>query len=152
MNDSLITFTGWVGSKVEVAEVLEDVHVASFRVGSTPRRVRDGKWEDGETLWYAVKAWRRLATNLGESLRVGDPVVVCGRLEAESWTGQDGQTVTRYVVVANSVGHDLSRGTSTFVRPARPEEAKSAWDVPSRPDASDDSGVPVVQPVAEAVA
>ena len=137
MNDNLITFTGWVGSPVEVAEVREGVHVASFRVGSTPRRPRDGKWEDGETVWYGVKAWRRLAENVGASLRVGDPVVVIGRFEAESWTTQEGNPVTRHVVVASSVGHDLARGRSAFVKPAPVAAVPSTttsddhWAVPS---------------------
>lgn len=140
MNDNLITFTGWVGSQIEVAEVLEGVHVASFRVGSTPRRLRDGRWEDGETVWYAVKAWRRLAENVGASLRIGDPVIVSGRLEAESWTAQDGSTVTRYVVRANAVGHDLARGRSAFVKPAvaapasTPVSDDATWAVPSADD------------------
>ena len=132
MNDNLITFTGWVGSPVEVTEVLEGVHVASFRVGSTPRIRRNGTWEDGETIWYAVKAWRRLAENLGASLRTGDPVLVQGRLEAESWTAQDGSPVTRYVVVASSVGHDLARGRSAFVKPAPAVPAQTA--APTRDD------------------
>lgn len=130
MNDNVITFTGWVGSKVEVTEVLEGVQVASFRVGSTPRRFRDGSWEDGETVWYAVKAWRRLAQHVGDSVRTGDPVIVSGRLEAESWTAQDGSPVTRYVVVAACVGHDLAKGTSTFSRPPQQRPVTSQWDVP----------------------
>lgn len=118
MNDSLITFTGWVGSQVELTHVGEGdgVPVATFRVGSTPRRLRDGRWENGETIWYAVKAWRSLATHLAASVRSGEPVLVTGRFVAESWQKEDGTPVTRHVVVAQSVGHDLTRGTSTFTR------------------------------------
>ncbi|MFC6153554.1 single-stranded DNA-binding protein [Nocardioides yefusunii] len=119
MNEDRITFSGNVGSRVELGAVGEGVAVASFRVGSTPRRLRDGRWEDGETAWYTVKAWRQLADNLAASLSVGDPVLVTGRVSAETWTAQDGTLVTRHVVVAASVGHDLTRGRSTFVRPGR---------------------------------
>ncbi len=90
-------------------------------MGSTPRRFRGGRWEDGETIWYAVKAWRALATHVAASVRTGDPVVVSGRLVADVWKREDGTVSTRYVVVAASVGHDLTRGTSTFQRAARPE-------------------------------
>lgn len=118
MNDSLITFSGWVGSQVELTRVGEGegVPVATFRVGSTPRRLRDGHWQNGETIWYAVKAWRGLATHVAASVRSGEPVVVTGRLVAETWQKEDGTPVTRHVVVAQAVGHDLSRGTTTFTR------------------------------------
>lgn len=126
MNDSMITFSGWVGSKVDVVEVGEGVAVATFRVGSTPRRFRDGRWENGETLWYSVKTWRSLATHAAASLRVGDPVVVTGRLVAETWTKDDGTVQTRHVVVAVTIGHDLNRGTSTFTRLSQAEGSSSS--------------------------
>lgn len=116
MNDNQITFSGWVGSQVELATVGNEIPVATFRVGSTPRRLRDGRWEDGETVWYAVKAWRALATHVAASLQVGDPVLVTGRMVAESWKKEDETLVTRHVVVAVSAGHDLTRGTSRFAR------------------------------------
>ena len=131
MNDSLITFSGWVGSQVELVHVGEGVPVATFRVGSTPRRVRDGQWENGETIWYAVKAWRSLATHVAASVRSGEPVLVTGRLVAETWQKDDGTQVTRHVVVAQGVGHDLTRGTAVFTRtpsasaPARTEADSS---------------------------
>lgn len=133
MNDSLITFSGWVGSRVELARVGEGdgVPVASFRVGSTPRRLRDGRWENGETVWYAVKAWRSLATHVAASLRTGEPVLVTGRLVAETWQKEDGSQVTRHVVVAQGVGHDLARGTSTFTRTAPPVAPGEPRTVPA---------------------
>lgn len=124
MNDSMITFSGWVGSRLDVVQVGDGVAVSTFRVGSTPRRFRDGRWENGETLWYSVKAWRSLATNAAASLRVGDPVVVTGRLVAETWTKDDGTVQTRHVVVAVTIGHDLNRGASTFTRLSQSEAAE----------------------------
>ena len=126
MNDNVITFSGWVGSRVEVNEVREGISVATFRVGSTPRRFRDGRWENGETVWYAVKAWRALAGHVAASLRSGDPVLVTGRLVAETWQKEDGTVVTRHVVVAMSVGHDLTRGTTAFTRSAVPESGAAS--------------------------
>ncbi|WP_104105369.1 single-stranded DNA-binding protein [Nocardioides sp. 616] len=128
MNDSMITFSGWVGSEVTLTEAGAGAAVASFRVGSTPRRYRGGQWEDGETIWYAVKAWRTLAVNVGASVRTGDPVVVSGKLVADVWKREDGTVSTRYVVVASSVGHDLTRGTSEFRRAKAPEPAVGVED------------------------
>lgn len=119
MNEPEITIRGWVGSDVLLTEVGGGVHVASFRVGSTPRRLRNGVWEDGPTLWFTVKAWRGLAERVAESVQVRQPVVVHGRLVADVWEKDDGSTSVKYVVVATTVGHDLSHGTSTFTRAER---------------------------------
>ncbi len=119
MNETQVTFTGWVGSDVTLDETSGGQQVASFRVGSTPRRLRDGTWHNGETNWFTVKAWRHLAVHVNESVRTGDAVVVTGRLTADVWTMPDGQKSTRYVVVATSVGHDLNKGTSRFQKADR---------------------------------
>ena len=39
--------------------------VTEIRVGSTPRRLNreTGEWQDGQTSYYTVKCWRRLAIN-----------------------------------------------------------------------------------------
>lgn len=123
MNDTYITFSGWVGTAPELRELPGGQQVASFRVASTPRRLRDGQWEDGPTTWHQVKAWRRLAGHAAESLRTGDPVLVHGRLVADVWKKPDGSLSTQLVVVASSVGHDLNHGTSAFSKPRREVEA-----------------------------
>ncbi len=143
MNDTYITLTGWVGGDVSLREVSGGQPVANFRVASTSRRMRNNEWVDGATTWYQVKAWRRLADNVARSIRRGDPVVVHGRLEADVWTKEDGTVNTQLVITATSVGHDLSRGTSAFARPAR----VVAGELPQQqPVASDPWAVPLGQP------
>jgi single-strand DNA-binding protein len=135
MFDTFVTFSGWMGTDVTLRDVAGGQQVASFRVGSTPRRLRDGQWVNGPTTWYQVKAWRRLAAHAAESLRSGDPVVVHGRLVADVWTKEDGTTVTQLVVVASSVGHDLSHGTTIFTKPAEQATPAPATAV-AQPDAA----------------
>ncbi len=119
MNEAFVTLQGWVGNDVVLRET-KDGSVANFRVGSTPRiRRRDGSWVDGPTSWFSVSCWRGLAENVAESVKKGDPVVVHGRLRADVWERQDGQSSTTYVVDAQHVGHDLARGTSAFLRVSR---------------------------------
>lgn len=122
MGDTFVTFHGWVGTDVTQRNA-GGVNVVNFRVATTPRIKRKGEWIDGETTWYAVSAWRALADNVNESVRKGDAVVVHGRLRSESWTREDGQSTTTLLVEASMVGHDLCRGTSTFVRAPRPERS-----------------------------
>lgn len=122
MHEPDITLRGWLGSDVTVTETARGP-VASFRVGSTPRRRRDGGWEDLPPVWFTVKAWDHLGRNLAASLRQGDPVVVHGRFVAEAWRRDDGTRASRHVVVAHAAGHDLRHGVSLFER-RRPERAE----------------------------
>jgi single-strand DNA-binding protein len=117
VNETFVTLSGWVGGDVTL-RAAGAVPVANFRVASTPRRYqrRTDTWEDGDTQWYAVNAWRALAQNCEASLRRGDPVVVHGKLSAQTWTNKAGLEVTTFEVEAAFVGHDLNRGTSSFVR------------------------------------
>jgi single-strand DNA-binding protein len=92
--------------------------VVNFRVASTARR-RDketGEWVDGRSLRVRVTAWRRLADGVAASLRVGDPVIVFGRLYTSDWMDENGGKRVSYELEAYSVGHDLGKGRSSFAR------------------------------------
>ena len=117
MNETMVTLQGWLGSDVTVRQA-GDATVASFRVACTPRRdqKKTDEWVDAETQWYTVKAWRGLGANCEQSLRRGDPVVVHGRLNAQTWTNSASIEVTSFEVDAIFVGHDLARGVSQFTR------------------------------------
>ncbi len=120
MNETFVTFQGWVGGDVTHRET-KDGSVVNFRVASTPRLKRRGEWMDGETTWYSVSAWRALADNIRESVKKGDPVVVHGRMRTDTWKREDGQTSVTLIVDASLVGHDLARGTSVFLKSVRPD-------------------------------
>jgi single-strand DNA-binding protein len=109
-----ITVTGWVGSDVTTLPA-QDGRAAytTFRLGSTRRwwNRATGAWQDSQTEWFQVKAWRALAVNAGLSLRKGVPVVVQGRLSTREWQDVGGAVRTSLVLEATSVGIDLSYGT-----------------------------------------
>ena len=115
MNESYVTLQGWVGADVDLREVGE-TPVASFRIGSTPRYQRAGTWVDGETSWFTVNCWRGLARNVAESVHRGDAVVVHGRVRTDVWDREDGTRAVAWVVDATFVGHDLTKGTSSFAK------------------------------------
>jgi single-strand DNA-binding protein len=129
MNEPTVTLQGWVGNEIVHRETPQG-GVAHFRVGTTPRiRRRTGEWVDGPTSWFSVTCWRALADHVRDSVRKGEPVLVHGRLRTDVWKREDGQSSVSYVVEATYVGHDLSRGTSSFVRMTRPD----------RPDVEDET-------------
>lgn len=120
MYETQVTLQGWAGSDVELRETSSGA-VANFRLGCTPRYYRNNEWHNGQTSWFTITMWRGLARNVAQSVRKGDPVVVQGRIRVESWQpGEDQQARTSWSVDAGFVGHDLTRGTSRFSRPARP--------------------------------
>jgi len=132
MNDTMVTFHGWVGGDVR-HRIHKDVSVATIRVAVTPRIKRDGEWVDGETVWYAVTAWRSLADHASMSLKKGDAVFVHGRLRgAETWQPDQGAPSTTVNVEAVLMGHDLTRGRSTFYKdvPRRDEETPGGTSGP----------------------
>ena len=130
MNETYVTLSGWLGGDVTLREA-GGAPVASFRVATTPRRYvrKTDSFEDGDTQWYSVNAWRTLAENCDRSLRRGDPVVLHGKLSAHVWTNKAGLEVTTFEVEAAFVVHDLNRGTSAFQRrklTAAPEPQEEA--------------------------
>jgi len=92
--------------------------LAEIRLGHTPRRLNraTGEWEDGETSYYTVKCWRRLAVNVKGSLRKGDMILVRGKVVMRTWVDDQQRNRVQMVVEADSVGHDLAFGWSHFNR------------------------------------
>ncbi len=92
--------------------------VANFRIASTARRFdrESNTWIDGNNLRVRVTAWRRLAEGVISSIAVGDPVIVYGRLYTRDWKDENGNNRVSYEMEAFSIGHDLARGRSRFVR------------------------------------
>jgi single-strand DNA-binding protein len=132
MNDTMVTFHGWVGGDVR-HRIHKDVSVATIRVAVTPRIKRDGEWVDGETVWYAVTAWRSLADHASMSLKKGDAVFVHGRLRgAETWQPEQGPPSTTVNVEAVLMGHDLTRGRSIFYKDVPRRDEESPGGTPGR--------------------
>jgi single-strand DNA-binding protein len=140
MHETYVTLSGWLGGNVDLRDA-GGVPVASFRVASTPRRYqrRTETWEDGDTQWYSVNAWRTLGEHCAASLRRGDPVVVHGKLSARTWVTKAGVEVTTFDVEAAFVGHDLNRGTSEFRRRKPQAQAASTEEAVTTPETPADA-------------
>lgn len=121
--DAQVTISGLVGSTVEFRPNQFNTTQATFRLGCTPRVNRPGGWADGKTIWITVSCKWSLAENVAASVRKGDAVLVQGKLRTWSWPDKNGVIQERLVIEATSVGHDLSRGTTTFQRVQRVEQA-----------------------------
>jgi single-strand DNA-binding protein len=130
-NDVTVTLAGFMGTNPKLFTSPTGNDFTSFRIASTTRyldRTR-GEWVDGRTIWFTVKAWRAMASNVAASLRKGDPVVVTGRLAVDEWTSPEGPR-TNLVIEASALGPDLTRGRAQFQhtvhRPAQPDGGADA--------------------------
>ncbi|GAA0936938.1 single-stranded DNA-binding protein [Pseudonocardia zijingensis] len=90
---------------------------AKFRVATTERwfdRTADA-WNDAQPVYLTVTCWRQLAESVLVSLRVGDPVVVHGKLVNASFE-RDGRVEPRLEVSAAAIGPDLRWCTAAVTR------------------------------------
>ena len=158
MNETHVTVVGNVATPVEYRTTESGVPVARFRLASTVRRFdpQDRTWGDAGTSFYTVWARRSLAENVASSVTRGEPVIVTGQLRIQEYTRDEKRHVDAQLS-ASSVGHDLTLGTSAFLRVSRvprftstgarpgagerpsgepqPAGAVSAGKVPGQPDA-----------------
>ncbi|WP_110944413.1 single-stranded DNA-binding protein [Streptomyces niger] len=146
MTDTMVTLTGNAATAVEHRYTKDGAAAARFRMACTPRRFdrEQGRWTDGPTSFYTVRAWRALADNLAASVAVGEPLLVRGRLtvrEGENPPERGGGRWFAAEVDAVSIGHDLTRGTAAFRRAAR-ATAFSGMDV----DAATSASTPTLTP------
>lgn len=126
MNDT-ITISGLVATEPRVITTNEKLHITSFRLASTQRRyskAHDG-WIDGDTNWYTITSFRKLAVNVAGSVNKGDRVVVTGKLRIRSWEAGE-KSGTTIEIDADSIGHDLAWGTSSYVRTMSSSESQPA--------------------------
>jgi single-strand DNA-binding protein len=127
MFDTYVTVVGNVLHEPEQRQTTTTgAVVTTFKIASTARRMdrQSGKWTDGNSLRVRVTCWRSLASNVRQSVRVGDPLVVHGRLFTRDWEDENGNRRLAYELEAIAVGHDLSRGRAVFER-ARPRTGTS---------------------------
>lgn len=150
-----ITLTGLVATEPKHLTTSEGLPITSFRLASTQRRYDRSKqsWVDGDTNWYTVTAFRRLASNAAVSITKGQRVLVTGRLRLRDWESGE-RSGLAVEVEAEAIGHDLTWGTAQFSRnavvvsvpdssPDRNDDARSAE---SAGEASSTSEWPAAQP------
>lgn len=113
MSDS-ITIVGVIGTDPE-KKTWNGTPITTFRVASKNRRFdrATGAWVDGETNWYTVSAYRRLAEHVFASVHRRDRVILTGRLRVRNWDSGE-KRGTSVDIDVDAIGHDLLFGTSAF--------------------------------------
>lgn len=115
-----ITITGNVATDPTTSRTASGIPVTNFRVASNARRfdAATQKWVDQGTNWFSVAAFRQLGEHAKASLRLGDSVIISGRLKIRTWES-NGKQGTSVDLDAEVIGHDLRWGTSAYLRARR---------------------------------
>jgi single-strand DNA-binding protein len=93
-----------------IRRTVGDQEVLKFRLASNSRRrVADGTWEPGNSLFVTVNCWGRLVSGVGASLGKGSPVIVVGHVHTSEYEDRDGVRRSTLEMRASSIGPDLSR-------------------------------------------
>jgi single-strand DNA-binding protein len=76
-----------------------------FRVATSDRVKNEetGQWEDKNTSWWTVKAWRSVAEHSKDVIKKGMEVTIIGKIYEESWTDRDGEKRTSFEINAESI-------------------------------------------------
>jgi single-strand DNA-binding protein len=121
-----ITLTGLVATTPRHISTSEGLAITSFRLASSQRRFdrATSRWVDGDTNWYTVSSFRALAENAATSISKGDRVVVSGKLRIRDWENTD-RSGTTVEIEAESLGHDLVWGISSYTRNSSSSEVTS---------------------------
>ncbi|AWS45864.1 hypothetical protein DKM19_35800 [Streptosporangium sp. 'caverna'] len=120
MNDIYVTLTGNVAAPPRQHTFPDGSRVTSLKVASTSRYFdrENQQWRNGDTTYFGVRCFRGLADNVAQSIHLGQPIVVQGRLRIREFT-HEGERRFMAEVEANSLGHDLRWGLGSFAKPQR---------------------------------
>jgi len=112
-----ISVSGLVATTPRHIVTQDGLPITSFRLASSTRRFdrSENRWIDGETNWYTITAFHSLAINTVSSVNKGDRITLTGRLRVRDWDNGE-RAGTSIEIEADSLGHDLAWGSSTFTR------------------------------------
>jgi len=125
VNEAYFSVTGYVATQPRRGLTKNGTRTLYMRVGWTPRRIdtATGEWADQPSSFVSVQCFRKVAENAAACLRKSDPIVLKGTLRVREYADQAGVKRTSVDVIAESIGHDLSKGLSVFSKtPAQLEQ------------------------------
>jgi single-strand DNA-binding protein len=104
--------------------------ITSFRLAASTKKFdkQANRWVDGETNWFTVTSFRQLAVNTATSVSKGDRVIAIGRLRVRDWDNGE-RAGTSVAIEAETIGHDMVWGSSTFLRTVNVREEQPETEV-----------------------
>ena len=130
----LITVSGLVATTPRHLVTQDGLPITSFRLAAAHRRFdrKENKWVDGETNWFTITSFRQLAINAAGSISKGERVLITGKLRVRDWDNGE-RAGTSVEIEADSMGHDITWGTSVFTRTVLVREPEAADETELEP-------------------
>jgi single-strand DNA-binding protein len=127
-NEATFSVSGYVATQPKGGWTRDGTRTVFMRLGWTPRRIdkTTGEWTDQPSSFVSVICYRKVAENAALCLRRGDPVVVKGSLRVREYGEDNGPKRTTVEVIADAIGHDLSRGITIFKKSTEQLEKTAA--------------------------
>jgi single-strand DNA-binding protein len=115
-NDAYFAVAGYVATQPRAGKTRSGAPFLFMRVAWTPRAFSKatGGWTDQQTSFVSVMCYRKVAENAAKCVRRGDAITLRGTVQVRDYVDQAGVKRFSVDVVADSLGHDMSRGTSHF--------------------------------------
>jgi single-strand DNA-binding protein len=115
-NDALFAVAGYVATQPKSGRTRSGAPFLFMRVAWTPRAFNKatGGWTDQQTSFVSVMCYRKIAENAAKCLRRGDAITLRGSVQVREYVDQAGVKRFSVDVVADSLGHDMSRGVSHY--------------------------------------
>ena len=125
--------TGLVATTPRHLVTQDGLPITSFRLAASLRKFDRtlNRWVEAETNWFTITSFRQLAVNSSMSISKGDRILVMGRLRVRDWDNGE-RAGTSVEIEAESIGHDLVWGSTTFTRTVKTQE--SDQEVAPAPD------------------
>lgn len=130
MNEIYVTLVGNVAAEPRQFQFEDGSRVTSVRVATSRRYLdrRAQEWRSEPTTYYTVRCYRALADHVAQSVGVGHPVVVHGRLRMKEVGSDDRRLIPE--IDAICLGHDLRWGITRYEKTVRPQLVPAAPEVP----------------------
>lgn len=124
VNEATFSVSGYVATQPRKAYTRSGQKMLYMRVGWTPRWLdrTTGEWTDRPTSFVSVTCFWKVAENAAVCLRRGDPVVLRGTLRVREYGPDDAPKRQSVEVIAEALGHDLSRGITVFNKHSERQE------------------------------
>ena len=116
-----ITLTGRLGADPEIRFGATGIAILKLRVVTSGRKKTDSGWEDVDTTWWSVTAFRQLAEHAADSLSKGDEVIVVGKVKQRQYETPEGEKRSITEVTADQIGPNLRSATAKVNRIQRSE-------------------------------
>jgi single-strand DNA-binding protein len=126
MYSTNVTLVGNLTGDPELKFLADGVAVCNFSIAVNRRKFNKATnaFEDGDTSFYRVSAWRTLAENVAQTFVKGSRAIVTGELTIRNWEDGD-KKGTSAELVADAAGPDLTWASAEITKNERKQMANA---------------------------